>query len=132
MSVSMTTPPVPESLTTPRLVVARLRYEDADEIFYTYASKPEATQFVAWPTHRSIADTRAFLNHTVPAWSAGTEFSYSIRLPVYNRLVGTFGLVSDAGKIHFGYALGPLYWGKGYATEVCVAMMSLLKSVPDV
>jgi ribosomal-protein-alanine N-acetyltransferase len=128
----MTTLPVPESLTTPRLVVERLRYEDADEIFYTYASKPEATRFVAWPTHRNLGDTRAFLNHTVPAWNAGTEYSFAIRLPGYNRLIGTFGLVSDAGKIHFGYALGPLYWGNGYATETCIAMMTLLKALPGV
>jgi len=128
----MTTLPVPEVVNTERLVVRRLRYEDADEIFYTYASKPEATRYVAWPAHRSIADTRAFLNHTVPAWNKGLEYSFSIRLRAYNRFIGTFGLVHDAGKIQFGYALGPLYWGNGYATEVCRAMMSMVKSIPGI
>jgi hypothetical protein len=52
---------LPELYQTDRLVVARLRYEDAEEMFYAYASKPEATRFVTWLTHKSIADTRSYL-----------------------------------------------------------------------
>ena len=117
---------------TSRLAIRRLRYEDADEIFYTYASKPEATQYVSWPTHQSIKDTRAFLDFAVKGWTQGHDFSFSIRLPGLNRLIGTFGIIYDDGKIQFGYALGPLYRGQGYATEVCTAMMGILRQTAGI
>jgi ribosomal-protein-alanine N-acetyltransferase len=128
----MTSLLIPELITTQRLVIRRLRYEDADEIFYTYASKPEATQYVAWPMHKKIADTRAYLGYAVPAWEQGRDFSFSIRLADHNRFIGTFGFMNDSGKIQFGYALGPLYWSQGYATEACTKMMSMIRSVPGV
>jgi RimJ/RimL family protein N-acetyltransferase len=58
---------------------AKLRYEEAEEIFYCYASKPEATRFMSWPTHRSLVDTKAFLQYAAQGWKAGTDYSYSIR-----------------------------------------------------
>lgn len=128
----MSSLPIPELITTPRLVIGRLRYEDADEIFYTYASKPEATRYVSWPTHRRIADTRAFLSYARAAWDIGSDYSFSIRLPNHNRLIGTFGLMHERGKIQFGYAFGPLHWGNGYATEVCTHMLTLLRDMPEI
>lgn len=101
--------------------------EDADEIFYAYASKPEATAFVSWSTHESIRDTRTFLEYAVAAWDRGIDYSYSIRLQGENRLIGSFGVMNDDGKIQFGYIFSPTQWGRGYATEACTAMMQLLR-----
>jgi Acetyltransferases, including N-acetylases of ribosomal proteins len=122
---------IPERLETDRLLLQRLRYEDADEIFYTYASKPEATKYVSWPTHQSIKDTRSFLKYAVPAWSKGTEYTFSIRIRSSNRFVGTAGFLHDDGKIQYGYALGPLHWGNGFATEVGQKIMEILKAQTD-
>jgi len=123
---------LPEQLQTKRLVVNRLRYEDAEEIFYTYASKSEATKYVAWPTHQSVQDTRRYLDYAVGAWHGGTDYAYSIRLKDSNLLVGSFGIVNDHGKVSFGYIFGPNHWSKGYATEVCQAMMNILKTLSGV
>jgi ribosomal-protein-alanine N-acetyltransferase len=119
-------------ITTRRLELHRLKYEDADEIFYTYASKPECTRYVSWPMHRSLTDTRQFLKYAIPAWEAGTDYSFAIRQSGINRFIGTFGVLNDGGKIQFGYALGVVHWGQGYATEVCSKMMAVLKEVPGI
>lgn len=124
--------PIPHLIATPRLELQRLKYEDADEIFYTYASKPEVTRFVSWPTHQKLSDTRRFLEYAIAAWEAGTDYSYGIRMPVVNRFIGTFGILHDNGKVQFGYALGSNYWGQGYATEVCTTMMELLRKIDGV
>jgi [ribosomal protein S5]-alanine N-acetyltransferase len=124
--------PIPQLITTQRLELQRLKYEDADEIFYTYASKPEATRFVSWPTHQRLSDTRSFLQYAIPAWDAGTDHSFGIRIPGANRFIGTFGLLNDTGKIQFGYALGPNFWGQGYATEACTAIMDLLRKMEGI
>jgi [ribosomal protein S5]-alanine N-acetyltransferase len=118
---------LPEKVSTERLTLRRLRYEDADEIFYTYASKTEATRFVSWPTHKSVKDTRDFLRYAYDAWINGTDYGYAIRLQHNNRLIGSFGVMNDSGKVQFGYILSPVQWGKGYATEACIAIMKTLE-----
>jgi ribosomal-protein-alanine N-acetyltransferase len=118
---------LPTQIFTPRLILQKLRYEEAEEIFYGYASKPEATRFMSWPTHQSLKDTKAFLDYASNGWEAGTDYSFSIRTQS-GRLVGSFGVINQRGKIQFGYILSPTQWGKGYATEVCKCMMSLLRS----
>jgi [ribosomal protein S5]-alanine N-acetyltransferase len=120
----------PEKIDTDRLVLKRLRYEDAEEIFYAYASKPEATKYMAWPTHRSVEDTRSFLRYAIESWNHGTDYSFSIRLNDSGKLIGGFGVINENGKIQFGYILSPSHWGNGYGTEACLAIMKLLKTFP--
>jgi ribosomal-protein-alanine N-acetyltransferase len=122
---------LPEQFSTNRLWCHRLRREDAEEIFYTYASKTEATRFVSWRTHSSLADTRSFLSYCVNAWESGNDYTFGIRLP-NRRLIGSCGVVNDEGILQFGYIISPSQWGNGYATEVCQRLMDLLSALPNV
>jgi [ribosomal protein S5]-alanine N-acetyltransferase len=119
---------LPEQIQTERLSLQKLRYEEAEEIFYCYASKAEATKFMSWPTHQSLEDTEAFLHHAAHGWETGTDYSYAIRLKQNGRLAGSFGVMNEYGKLQFGYILSPTQWGRGYATEVCKKMLPLLRS----
>lgn len=123
--------PIPGHFETERLQVLRLKHEDAEEIFYTYASKAEATKFVSWPTHQRLMDTRAYLVNAIRGWESGEEYAFVLRL-MNGRLIGSCGLVNDAGRIQFGYILGPSHWGRGYATEVCSKLIDIVKSTPGV
>jgi [ribosomal protein S5]-alanine N-acetyltransferase len=123
---------LPEKIRTERLIMQRLRYEDAEEIFYTYASKPEVTKYVSWPTHRTMEDTQNFLRYAISNWSLGLDFSYTLRQKNTTTLIGSFGLMNEDGKIQFGYALSPVYWSQGYATEACSAFMKLVNGYPQV
>jgi [ribosomal protein S5]-alanine N-acetyltransferase len=123
---------LPARIDTDRLVLQRLRYEDAEEIFYVYASKEEATRYVSWPTHQSVQETRRFLDYAVKAWDGGADYTFSIRLRDSNLLIGSFGVINDYGKVSFGYILGPNHWSHGYATEACNAIMKNLKELREV
>ena len=123
---------IPAQIETDRLALARLKYEEAEEIFYTYASKPEATKYMSWPTHTDLKDTRAFLNYAVSGWNAGTDYSFGIRLKQFNRFIGSCGLLNDQGKVQFGYILSPTHWGQGYGTELCRGLMDMVRSLPEV
>lgn len=122
----------PENLETARLFLTRFRYEDAEEIFYTYASKPESTRYVTWPTHQSIRDTREYLSRTKAGWKRGIDFSYAVRLKLNGRLIGGCGFLNDEGKIQIGYILGPLHWQQGFATEAAGKLVAVLKTHPDI
>lgn len=124
--------PLPERIETDRLVMQRLRYEDAEEIFYSYASKPEATRYLSWPTHESINDTHAFLRYAREGWSWGTDYSFAVRLKKSQQLLGSFGVINDKGKLQFGYVFSPSQWGNGFATETVSHMMTMLKALPGV
>lgn len=123
---------LPERAWTERLHLQRLRYEDAEEIFYTYASKPEVTRYLLWPTHRSVADTTAYLRYARAGWVEGMDYTYSIRLKTSDKFIGSIGVLNDSGKVQFGYFLSPTHWGKGYATEACKWLLQLLLELPSV
>lgn len=124
--------PMPESIVAGNLILRRLRYEDAEEIFFTYASKPEGTRYVSWPTHQRLKDTRDFLRYAIHAWNRGLDYSFSIRLADSNRLVGSIGAINEMGKIQFGYFIAPSQWGRGYATAAAKALLAVLKSMPGI
>jgi ribosomal-protein-alanine N-acetyltransferase len=123
---------LPEKLTTERLLFQRLRYEDAEEIFYTYASKTEATRYVSWPRHRTVDDTRKYLALAVQSWAAGKDCTYSVRLKNSNRLIGSIGIVNLDYRVQFGYIFSPTQWNQGYATEACVKILEILTSRNDI
>ncbi len=123
---------LPERIETERLLIQRFRVEDAEEIFYCYASKPEATKYVSWPTHESIADTRQYLGFTQAAWNKGTDYSYAIRLKSSQGMIGSVGVVNESGKCNFGYILGPSHWGRGLATEAAGAVLEQLMQQQNV
>lgn len=118
---------MPVKFETERLLLQRLRYEDAEEIFYAYASKPEATQYLSWATHQSVDETRSYLNYAISGWNFGTDYSYSIRLK-NGVLIGSIGILHDNGKVQLGYVISPNHWGKGYTTEACRRLLSVLKN----
>lgn len=53
-----------EVIETARLYLRKPVSTDAESIFTIYASDPQVTRYLSWPTHRGLDDTRAFL-----AWS---------------------------------------------------------------
>ena len=47
-----------QKLETDRLVLRRLTAQDADAVYKNWASDPEVTRFLTWPTHTDIETTR--------------------------------------------------------------------------
>ncbi|HZY79793.1 MAG TPA: GNAT family N-acetyltransferase [Cyclobacteriaceae bacterium] len=113
-------------------MLERLKHSDAEQIFNNYASKPVPTKYMVWPTHRTLDDTRGFLDYAVKAWDDGVEYSYAIRKGVGQPVMGTWGVRDHNGKLEFGYILADEHWGKGYMTEICKTMMDLLRVMPGV
>lgn len=116
----------PERVETARLVLRRPRFEDAEAIFVRYASDPEVTRFVGFPTHRSIEDTRAFLAFSETDWGRWPAGPYLIESRDGGELLGSTGFTFETPqRAVTGYVLARDAWRQGYATEALRAVVAL-------
>jgi RimJ/RimL family protein N-acetyltransferase len=119
----------PERLVTERLTLRRPRATDAAAILQSYAGDPDVTSLLAWPRHRSIEDTLAFVEWSDQVWRNTLAGPYLI-LDREDRVVGTTGLdVETPWRAATGYVLRRDAWGCGVATEVAVAMTGLAEDL---
>jgi len=115
---------------TPRLILRRPVAADAESIFERYASDPRVTRYMAWPTHRSIEDTRGFLEFCDAQWQVGPAGTYVIVRTEDGLLLGGTGLDFETPtRAETGYVLAQDAWGHGYATEVLGAMVGLARAL---
>lgn len=121
---------LPRELDTARLHLRRPQRGDAPAIYARFAADAEVTRYLSWPRHRSVADTREFLEASEREWDAHGTGPYL----VFSR----DGLLAGASGLHLetpyrastGYALARDAWGRGYATETTRAMISLAWTLP--
>ena len=55
-----------QRIETDRLILRRFRSEDAEDMYANWASDPEVTRFLTWPTHSSVDVTKAILSDWIP------------------------------------------------------------------
>ena len=113
-------------LRTERLRLRKLRADDAEGIF-AYASDPEVATYVLWEAHRSLADTRAFLDMVLQQYQSLAPPTWGVELLEKGELIGTCSFVALApehARGEIGYALGRKHWGKGYMVEAVRAVLA--------
>lgn len=123
----MTAPPLVE---TPRLVLSAPVAADAEAIFQRYSNDDEVTRYLGWATHRTVADTQAFLAFSAVQWEREGAGPYLIWARADDRLLGSTGLsLEHGGQATTGYVLATDAWGKGYATEALTAMVDVATDI---
>ena len=111
---------------TERLILRPPRLDDAEVMFERYASDPRVTKYLAWPTHRSVDDTRDFLTFSAGEWHRWPAGPFIIESRDTKHMLGSTGLGFDSGEeAATGYVLAHDAWGRGYATEALTAMRDL-------
>lgn len=117
-------------LHTDDLLLRKFRADDAADMFRNWASKDEVTQFLTWRTHQQLSETQA----VIARWLGGYEFPrfYVWALDLDGEVIGSIGCSQpdmNLKEIKLGYALSPLYWGKGYMTQAVIAIVDYLFSL---
>ena len=108
----------------------RRQRSDAEAIFERYASHDDVTRYLGWPTHRTIADTEAFLAFSAVQWEREGAGPYLIWSRADGQLLGSTGLgLEPGGQAITGYVLAADGWGRGFATEALVAMVDVATDI---
>jgi len=122
----------PEVIETERLLLRRPKRRDAQDIFHRYAADREVTRYLSWPTHRSVADTLAFLamsDDEWQRWPAGPYLVLARENGAAGSLVGSTGLFyKSPTRALTGYVFAKDAWGLGYATEALDAMVGIAQN----
>ena len=122
----------PEQIETERLLLQRAAMECAQSLFDAYASDPDATRYLSWPTHESIDDTRGFLKYAVSAWEEGSDFIWTIEPREIEAPVGTLSFSSLGHRAQIGFVISRGERNKGYMTEATRSLVRWLLEQPSV
>ncbi|RKJ81799.1 N-acetyltransferase [Butyricicoccus sp. 1XD8-22] len=118
-----------QRLETERLVLRRFTMEDAQAMFENWASDPEVTKFLSWPTHQTIADSRSVLSEWTEQYQNDSFYEWAIVENETGEPVGSIGVVSSdlqVQKAHIGYCIGRRWWHRGITSEALQAVIGFL------
>ncbi len=113
-------------LETERLILRKFKLEDVEEIFKNWGSDDEVTKYVRWSTHKTIEDTKEYLENVMQKYE-NDEFEWALTLKDTGELIGAMGtFVSEDDRIEIGYNTARKHWRNGYTTEALRAVMNYL------
>jgi ribosomal-protein-alanine N-acetyltransferase len=108
------------TLETERLILRQFKIEDADAMFQNWASDPEVTRFLTWPTHTSVDVSKAVIYDWKKLYENPNHYSWAIVLKELGEPIGSIAAVkqdSETDMVHIGYCIGKAWWRKGYTSE---------------
>lgn len=114
-------------LETERLVLRRFVVEDAEAMYRNWASDPEVTKYLTWPTHANVDVTRAILKEWTATYASQNYYQWAIVLKENGACpIGSIAAVKlndDVSIVQIGYCLGRLWWHRGIMSEALKAVI---------
>lgn len=114
------------TLETERLILRRFTLDDAQAMFRNWASDPEVTKYLKWPTHESVDISRYVIRDWIEGYESKNKYNWAIELKSLGEPIGSTGTVKvdeDTNTVEIGYCLGKKWWHKGYASEVLTRLV---------
>ena len=111
---------------TPRLILRRFMLEDAPAMYCNWASDPEVTKYLSWPTHSSVAVSQQVLLDWTGQYGDERFYQWAIVPKKLGQPIGSIGAVrlnDQARLVHIGYCIGRNWWHQGITSEAMKAVM---------
>lgn len=118
-----------QTLETPRLILRPFTLEDAPVMYRNWASDPEVTKYLTWPTHPSVQVSQMVLSDWVSCYEKKDYYQWAIVLRETGEPIGSMAVVSqrdDVGKAEIGYCIGRRWWRQGITPEALSAVIRFL------
>ncbi len=108
---------LPEQIAGRRIILRRPTLDDTGSAF-AWCSDPLVCRYLTWAPHRSLDDTRIYLDECSRHWAAGSSCTYLLAEP--HDPASPFGAIDlrdlNSGVL-FSFVLARTHWGHGYALE---------------
>jgi ribosomal-protein-alanine N-acetyltransferase len=114
------------TLETERLILRRFTMDDAEPMFRNWASDPEVTKYLTWPTHENLDISREVIRNWLSGYEAGNKYSWAIELKNLHEPIGSISVVKaddDTNLVHIGYCIGKTWWHQGYTSEALTRLV---------
>lgn len=114
---------------TERLILRPIRIGDERDMFVNWASDPEVTRFLSWPTHESVAGTRNVVSFWVQKYSSPDYYNWALELRESGQIIGNLEIHGASEKLEsaeIGYCMSRKYWGSGIMSEAAGAIVKHL------
>lgn len=118
---------------TPRLILRPFTLEDAPAMYHNWASDPEVTKYLTWPTHESMEVSRQVLSDWITHYPEVNYYQWAIVPKEFGEPIGSIAVVhlhDRIGKAEVGYCMGKRWWHRGIMAEALESVIRfLLKEV---
>lgn len=116
-----------KQIETKRLLLRRFRNEDATAMYKNWASDPEVTKYLMWPTHTSEEVSKRVLEDWVSSYEKEDYYQWAI-VPKANNdapigSISIVGVKEQVGLVHIGYCIGRNWWHQGITSEALEAVI---------
>lgn len=119
-----------DKLTTERLILRKLRRDDALAMFNNWDNDPEVAKYTLWVAHENVEVTKKLVDKWLDDYKDDKTIRYVITLKDNDEPIGAIDVVNYHNNVpEIGYCLSRKYWGKGYMTEACNAFIDYLFSL---
>ena len=112
---------------TKRLLLRDFQPKDAEPMYHNWASDPEVTKFLTWPTHKSVEVSQAVVDGWVKE-SAGLQYyQWAIVPKSLGKPIGSISAVKvneETDSVTIGYCIGRAWWGQGIVVEALRALIA--------
>ena len=117
------------TLETDRLILRRFRLDDAMDMYRNWASDPDVTKFLTWPTY----DNPEMAKGIMQLWESGYEkadfYQWAIELKEINQPIGSISVVHMNEQVcsaEIGYCIGKNWWHQGIMSEALGRVIGFL------
>ncbi len=112
------------TFTTRRFTLRPLTVKDAEDV-HAFASLDEVGPRAGWKPHRTLRETKSYIQQTMGRIKHGRPGVYALVLNETMNVIGTIEIHSyvEDYKGELGMVLHPDYWGQGLMEEASRVMM---------
>lgn len=118
-----------QTIETSRLILRRAIREDAEPMFRNWASDPEVTKYLTWPTYEKVETAYQILDLWASEYEKPNYYQWMIVLKELGEPIGSISVVRQNDRVEeaeIGYCIGSRWWHKGIMTEALTAVIEYL------
>ena len=118
-----------KTLETERLILRRIKLEDAYVAYDNWCNSDEVDKYVLWEKHVSVEVTLEQFSKWIEEYDDLKTYRWIVELKNSHDLIGTIDVSKrfiKYGSCEIGYCYSEKYWNKGFATEVLKAVIKFL------